>query len=523
MPMILSLATLCLAAALTGCASPRRDVPQPHSAAWPHPEETALGRALGDSLAGHKDQSGFYLLDSGMDALSIRAGLAENAQHTLDLQYYILHEDATTQLLLYRALRAAQRGVRVRLLIDDLYAGGRDLELSAFAAQPNIEVRVFNPFQDRGKPGLSRLLEYFGDATRLNRRMHNKLWIADNAAAIVGGRNLGDEYFDAHGEVNFSDLDVLAAGPIVRDISRSFDQYWNSEWAVPIQAFASTAPDPQQVAEFKRALEMRLEGFRNTEYAQALRELRLGPRLLAEQLPLTPAPAKAFYDEPMKLSAEGGVESSSRIFKSLRPIMEAAKREVIMVSPYFIPSENGIAILGTLARRGVRVRVLTNSLASTDVPVVHAGYARLRARLLAAGVELYEARPDPPPDAGHRRHTGASSGASLHAKAIMVDGEFVLVGSMNVDPRSRASNTEVALMIESAILGGQLGALFEKATSPEQAFHVELTEPGNGNSALVWLAREGGQPVRYSREPLASWWRRAVSSLLGALAPEELL
>jgi putative cardiolipin synthase len=518
------LAALFLVTALTGCAGPRYDVPRLRSEAWPQPEETALGRALGEQLAGHEGESGFYLLDTGMEALSIRAGLAENAQHSLDLQYYIVRDDATAQLLLYRVLRAARRGVRVRLLIDDLYSGGKNFDLAIFAAQPNIEVRVFNPFRNRGTPGLMRMLEFFGDAARLNRRMHNKLWIADNAAAIVGGRNLGDEYFDAHGEINFSDLDVLSAGPVVRDISRSFDDYWNSEWAVPVQAFSTTPPDPKQVAGFGHALETRLERFRDTDYARELREVRLGPRLLAEQLPLTPAHAIALYDEPTKISAVSGTESSSRIFPSrIRPIVETARHEVIMISPYFIPSEQGIAILCALARRGVHVRILTNSLASTDVPVVHAGYARVRGRLLAAGVELYEARPDAPPKAiGHWR-PGASSGASLHTKAIVVDRKSVLVGSMNLDPRSRLSNTEVALLIDSPALGEQLGTLFEKATSPDLAFRVELAKPGLANSPLIWTDRDAGRTVHFRKEPLASWWRRMISSLLGVLAPEELL
>ena len=508
---------------VAGCSSVRYSAPRPLSQAIDRPEETFLGRSAASQLAATPGQSGFHLLDSGMDALSIRAGLAENAQHTLDLQYYIVREDVTTQLLVYRVLRAARRGVRVRLLIDDLYAGGKDVDLALFAAQPNIEVRVFNPFQVRGTPGLSRLLEFFGDTKRLNRRMHNKLWIADNAMAIVGGRNLGDEYFDAHGDVNFSDLDILAAGPIVREVSRSFDEYWNSEWAVPIQAFAASPPDAARVAEFGRALETRLEGFRDTDYARALRELRLGPSLLAEQLPLTPAQAVVLHDDPAKLPATDGAKSASRIFQSIRPLVEAAKREVIMISPYFIPSENGIGMLSALARRGVRVRILTNSLASTDVAVVHAGYARLRARLLAAGVELYEARPDTHPDASRRWRPGASSGASLHAKAIMVDREAVLVGSMNLDPRSRQSNTEVALLIQGRALGDQLGKLFEQATSADEAFHVELAEPGNEQAPLVWTGREGDKPVRYTDEPLASWWRRFVARLLGALAPEELL
>lgn len=354
--------------------------------------------------------------------------------------------------------------------------------------------------------------------------MHNQLWVADNAVAFVGGRNLGDEYLDAKGEVNFSDLDVRAAGPIVRDVSRSFDDYRNSEWAVPIRAFVTNPPRPARVAGFGRALEARLERLRDTGYARALRGFRLGPRLLEAQLPLTPAQAIVLYDEPTKISAEGGAESPSRIFPSrLRSIVEAARREVIPISPLLIPSEQGIDVLSALARRGVRVRVLTNSLAPTDVPVVHAGYARLRARLLAAGVDLYEARPDAPPDAIRRWRPRASSDASLHAKAIVVDRRSVLVGSMSLDPRLRLSDTEVALLTESAALGGQPGALFEKATSPDRAFHVELSGPGSANSPLVWLGHQDGQPVRYTREPLASWWRRAVSSLFGALAPEELL
>jgi len=517
-------AALCLAVTLAACTDQRRDVPRPRSEAWPHPEETALGRAIGEQLAGHKGQSGFYLLHSGADALSMRAGLAENAQHTLDLQYYIVREDTTSQLLLYRVALAAWRGVRIRLMIDDLYALGQGFNLASFSAHPGIKVRVFNSFLARGGWGLSQLLEFLGDPARLNRRMHNKLWIADNAAAIVGGRNLGDEYFDAGGEVSFSDLDILATGPVVRDISRSFDDYWNSEEAVPIEAFIADPPGPERFAEFEQALKARLERFRDTDYARALRNICLGPRLLAEQLPLTPAAARAFYDEPGIIAAANGAESPSPIIASqLRPIVEAARREVILISPYFIPNDTGIDVLSGLAERSVRVRVLTNSLASTDAPIVHTGYARRRPRLLAAGVELYEMRPDILADSIRRWQPGGSSSASLHAKAILVDHQSVLVGSMNLDPRSRLSNTEVALLIESTVLGQQLGTLFEQATLPDQAFRVNLTEPGNADSPLVWVGREDGQPVRYSREPLASVWRRAASSLLGVLAPEELL
>ncbi|MDA8123738.1 MAG: phospholipase D family protein [Deltaproteobacteria bacterium] len=522
-PLFAAIFVLLFAVTLAGCTGLRRDVPRPSSEAWLHPEETPLGRALDRQIAGYDGQSGFYLLDTGLEALSMRAGLAENAQRTLDLQYYTLHEDVTTQLLLYRVLRAAQRGVRVRLLIDDLYAVGRDFDLATFSAHPNIEVRIFNPFLSRGPLGISRLLEFLGDSTRLNRRMHNKLWIADNAAAIVGGRNLGDEYFDAHHTVNFSDLDALATGPVVRDLSRSFDEYWNSEWALPVEAFVSDPPGPEQLAGFERILEERLEGFRDTVYARALRETRLGRQLLSGQLAIIPAGAKAIYDKPAKLPGDNVDTPSRQTFPShLRMLFEAARNEVILISPYFIPSEQGIGLLSALVRRGVRVRILTNSLASTDVPVVHAGYARVRESLLAAGVELFEMRPNAPLNLGRAWPLGASSGASLHAKAVLVDQHQVLIGSMNLDPRSRQLNTEVAVLLESDQIGAELAALFAEAVQPARVFRVVLNEMALEEKSLQWITAEDGKELHYDQEP-AGFWRRFFASLLGRLAPDELL
>jgi putative cardiolipin synthase len=505
-------------ALMMGCSSIRFDIPRPPSFAIDHPEETFLGRSFAAQLAATPGESGFHLLDSGQEAFLVRAALAESAERTLDLQYYIVAEDATATLLLYRALRAAQRGVRVRLLIDDMYAMGRDLDFATLAAHPNVQVRLFNPFLRRGPLGLSHLLDFLGDGERLNRRMHNKLWIVDNAAAVVGGRNLGDAYFATRGESDFADLDVLAAGPVVAEVSRSFDEYWNSEWAMPIAAFLGEPPGKVQLDQILAQMAARAERFRETEYARELRATDLGRLVRSGQFPLVPARATAIYDAPAKPQADTAGQQR-QIFSVLRDSVEAAKKEVILISPYFIPSERGLGVLGGLTRRGVRVRVLTNSLASTDVPVVHAGYARYRARLLAAGVELHERRPSA--TASARR--GLSSGASLHAKAVVVDRKTVLIGSMNLDPRSRLSNTEVALLAESAALGEQFGSLFEEATSPDHAFRVELTERGNENAPLAWIGQEEGKVVRYTSEPLASWWRRIVSVLLGALAPEELL
>jgi putative cardiolipin synthase len=515
-----------IAALVVGCSLSRYDVPRPPSYAIDLPEETFLGRSFATQLSAAAGQSGFHLIPSGQEAFIARAALAESAERTLDLQYYIVAEDATATLLLYRALRAATRGVRVRLLIDDLYAVGRDFDFATFAAHPNVQVRVFNPFLRRGPLGISRLLEYLGDSDRLNRRMHNKLWIADNAVAVIGGRNLGDAYFNVGGDTNFADLDVLAAGPVVTEVSRSFDEYWNSEWAVPIAAFLGEPPSTGQLDLALSQMAAGAEHFRETDYARVLRAMELGRLVRDGRFPLVPARARAIHEPPAR-PGQATAEGEAQVMSVLRKSVEAAQREVMLISPWLIPSERGVGVLCALARRGVRVRVLTNSLASTDVPVVHAGYARYRPRLLACGVEMHERRPGAT-RAGSARPgfaSGASlsSGSTLHAKAVVVDRRVILAGSMNLDPRSRLSNTEVAVLIESPVLGEQLATLFEEAASLDQAFRVELTDPGSEDAPLAWTGKEEGKPVRYTSEPLASWWRRFISGVLGALAPEELL
>jgi len=509
-------------AGLAACSTTRLDAPRPVSEAWPTPSDTALARAYASQLAGHDGQSGLHALPSGMDALGSRAALAEAAQHTLDLQYYILRGDTTTQLLMARVLRAAQRGVRVRLLVDDLDAAGKDLDLALFAASANVEVRVFNPFSSRGAFGLSQALEFIGSGQRLNRRMHNKLWVADSAMAVVGGRNLGDEYFDASGEVNFSDLDMLVAGPAVTEISRSFDAYWNSEWAVPIEAFVSSRPDAADLARFEQGLRSRVDSFRDSDYAHALRESGLGIALRSGNIPLAAAPVEVFADRPDKVAAGVSGSGQSLFAARIRPVVAKASRELILISPYFIPSDEGLEALGAVARRGMRVRVLTNSLASADVvPLAHAGYARRRERMLAAGLELHEMRPERLESI--RSRLGSSSGAYLHTKAIVIDRRYVVVGSMNLDPRSRQSNTEIGLFADSAEVGATIGRLFDDAVRPSRAFAVSLVGVDGGTPQIRWSTEENGRPVVYDTEPLVSVWRRLLSRLLGAIAPEDLL
>jgi putative cardiolipin synthase len=521
-----------LTALLPGCASlPQARPAYPVTQAWPRPGETPLGRryavapapASADSIA--RRDSAARPLVTGPEAFAARAGLAAAAQRTLDLQYYIVRDDATTRLLLQRVLQAARRGVRVRLLVDDLDALGKDLDLATFAAAAPAEVRVFNPFATRGRFGPAHLLELIGDARRLNRRMHNKLWIADNAVAVVGGRNLGDEYFDASESFNFADLDVLLAGAAVPEVSASFDAYWNSPWALPVQAFVRRVPDAAAVRGFEDALQAQEVRFRASDYAAALRDGALGRALSTGELELEPATAEVFHDPPSKVDPDhDGLRSPPAIAARFQQRLIEAREELLIVTPYLIPSPQGLQTLAALVRRGVRVRVLTNSLASAEfVPAAHAGYSRHRAALARAGVELHEMRPALPGSTQRWRNPARWSAGSLHTKAFVVDRRHVVIGSMNLDPRSREVNTEIALLLDSPGLGRALGALFDEAVEPQSVWRVQWVEPAGAVPYLRWSTEDGGRTVQTAHEPGVGLARRALSALLRALAPEALL
>jgi putative cardiolipin synthase len=514
---------LALLLALGACTTLRLDTaPQPQTWAWERPAATALARAL---RLPDGASSGALPLVAGQDALSVRVSLAERAQHTLDLQYYIVRDDATTRLLMARVLAAARRGVRVRLLVDDLDALGKDLDLSTLAAAGPVQVRLFNPFATRGRFGPGHLLELLADSQRLNRRMHNKLWVADNAIAVVGGRNLGNEYFDAADGVNFSDLDLLLSGAAVPAISASFDAFWNSAWAVPVQALLREPhPSAQALRDFEGALATQERRFRASDYASAWRANEIGPGLVEGQTALAPAEVEVFHDSPSKVDPGADTGSTMPVLAArIQPLLTAARSELLLVSPYLIPSEEGLRALAALVRRGVRVRVLTNSLASAEMlPMGHAGYSRHRAALAQAGVELHELRPAS--DATPRwRNPARWSGGTLHTKAFVIDRRHVVVGSMNLDPRSRDTNTEIALLLDSLTLGHTLGQLFDEAAHPARSWRVRWTEPADGVPHLRWHAEDRGVSVQIDHEPQAGLWRRALSRLLRAIAPEELL
>ena len=508
---------------LAGCTTPPFQPHQgPHTQAFAQPERSPLTAwLLPPGL--DRQHTALRLLDSGHEAFAARAALAEGAAHTLDLQYHIVEHDDTAGLLLQRLLRAADRGVRVRLLVDDLGVGHSEAVLAALAQHPNLSVRLFNPFHWRG--AVSRAMEWLGSDKRLNQRMHNKLWIADNAAAVIGGRNLGDAYFDASPTAAFSDLDLLVAGAAVREASASFDLYWNSDWAVPVGEVVAAPPAPDRV---RQALDERADAFRRGDYVRALRASEFAAQLRQATVPMLTVPARVLADRPAAVingttdaTADATAISTGKtgaIFPVLRQAVLAARREVILVSPYFVPGEGSIEAMCALVARGVAVRVLTNSLASTDVPAVHAGYARYRQGMLACGVQLFELRP-----ANGSQRQRLSSGASLHAKAVVIDRQWVLMGSMNLDARSRRVNTEVALQVDSTALGAQLGALFDASTTLDQVWQPVLAVPGDGRSALLWRGLDDGRPVTLRGEPQASAWRQAAAALLGWLIDEELL
>ncbi|MGE5248280.1 MAG: phospholipase D family protein [Verrucomicrobiota bacterium] len=520
---------LCLVAA---CAAVPKDIARPRSTAWSRPDDTRLGRELAPHLVAHPGESAFYILSSGLDAFVARALLAETAEKTLDVQYYIFHSDLTGKILLDRMLSAADRGVRVRLLVDDMYTAGKDKTIAALASHPNFEIRVFNPFA--GRSAFSRMFDWVTDFSRVNRRMHNKMFVADGAIGIVGGRNVGDEYFAAREDVNFADLDLLAAGPVVSELGNVFDAYWNSAFAFPIEAFVPDQPSPAELEAVSRALADHREATRDTPYAVRLRESDIVARLREGKLPFLWGRARVVYDQPEKIGSGVPHPEEGTWWGSLRSQQGEVRSELILVSPYFVPGAQGVTRFAELRKDGVRIRILTNSLASNDVSSVHAGYRKYREGLLREGVELYEIRPFPDLPGETReqaRKRFGSSGASLHAKTMVFDRRTVFVGSANLDPRSAHLNTELGIVITSPELARRIAAIFEAATDPKYAFHLALQPApdsagdtdGSAGEEIVWIGEEDGKEVVFHQEPDASFWKRLSVWIQSALAPESLL
>jgi putative cardiolipin synthase len=519
------LALLAVAAVAGGCATLRSDYPRTVSSALAPQFDGASGRYVRSEVESHSGQCGFRLLSSGTDALMSRVWLIDHARHSIDLQYFIFANDATGRLIAQRLLAAADRGVRVRLLLDDISLAHEDRLLGALGAHANIEVRVFNPFRTRDPSWPSKLVQLALEGPRLNRRMHNKSLVVDGFVAVLGGRNIGDAYFDAGDDNNFRDLDVLTIGPAVLETAQAFDAYWNSNAAWPLGAFRTTRNASADLATVRPELNGAVRAFAQSDYAQAvLEELphgatgdRPGRWVWGE--------ATLLADQPQKIEARDD-EPALRIGPKVKQAMDGAGSELLLISPYFVPSRAGVRYLTALARRGVAVRVLTNSLASTDDPAAQAGYAHARRELLAGGVELYELQPS----AGPRpRHTDPirSSGVSLHAKAIVVDRRVVFIGSMNLDPRSKLLNTEMGVLADCPQLAGEVAHFFEQAADSHHAFRVRLERHGAPSSTtgghLEWSWDDHGTLLSSRDEPEVSATRRLEFDLARLLPIEGLL
>ena len=522
---------------LTGCAALPSDVQRPVSTALENNLNTRLGKAVAGRAveANTRNDSGFALIGSAELAFTIRMTLIKEADKTLDLQYYAVHADDTTDRLFEALREAAARGVRVRILLDDFNTAGKDAQVLKLAFEKNIEMRLFNPLPSNRSSSMWRIVSSLSDAARLQRRMHNKIFVADNAIAITGGRNLGDTYFGQSDGVNFVDIDVLAAGRIARDLSRSFDQYWNNPLAYPVQslmtvkdletlkpkpaaAMASSAENPSPLALAVPTPTDANTPNKNNALLPDTTSLRL--------LSWTWAPSNMLVDKPSKIAEDADTTelSNDTAVDGLLSLMARAKTDLLVVSPYFVPGPEMMQQFQAIRNRGVRVRVLTNSLASNDAVAAHAGYARYREGLIAMGIEIYEMRSEQRGTvASFGKGSGSAGGsrgasrASLHAKAVVVDNSLLVVGSMNLDLRSKLQNSEVAVVIRNRKLASEAIALIEPGMI-QGAYKVELKD-----GKLMWRAPQGSGLADATSEPDASVSLKLIVKIIGPFAPDEML
>jgi putative cardiolipin synthase len=510
--LTISIAALGLLYVLAGCgATVDWHYPRTPSTALAAPETTTVGALFKAAADRHPGQSGFALIQEGSRAFTARLAMTDLAEKTLDAQYYIWDVDTTGRIMAQRLIQAADRGVRVRLLLDDHYQTERlDAGIAALDAHPNIEVRFFNPVANRRW----RTFGMITDFGRINHRMHNKLFIMDNAVGIAGGRNIADIYFGVRADQNFRDLDMAMAGPIVKDLSASFDRFWNSAWAVP----AGAVVDQRATAQDFQAMQTRLnERVAAAGYPYPIEEriAELRARIVEIRDGFIWGKGRVLADDPARVSGDdGGQVLKHAVLEQLTD----AKQEVLIESPYFILLESGMAQVRALVARGIKVRVLTNSTATNDVLPAQAGYANTRKALLEAGVELYELRPD----SNMKREWSMVAGrsrASLHAKALVIDRKTVFIGSFNIDPRSNVINTEIGVLIESPEVARQLSDFMDDGVKPGSAFRLTLDPDGD----LLWTAETNGKKLQFDTEPETTLWHRVLLDLVGLLPIEEQL
>lgn len=499
---------------LTACASIPRDFEQAPSRSWQDPKHTPLGEFFGDYAPDDPTLSGVLLLANSRQAFNARFGFASLAEKTLDLQYYLWKGDLTGQLLLYRALDAADRGVQVRILIDDIYHSGRDTIYMTLDTHPTMEIRVYNPM---GSRGTGKMANYVYHKGTLNHRMHNKIFLVDGAVAVLGGRNIGDDYFGVDATQNFRDIDVLAIGPAAREAGKAFDLYWNSPAAVPIGVLVTKPVEDGALEDLRGELSASLDREQVLPFTVPVADHEIRETLNQLASELLWAESKIVVDPLDRF--EGGSESA--FVELTRDLAATMEQEIVIETAYLIPAQEGIDHVAELAEKGVRVRILTNSLRSNNHTTVHAHYKKYRKEMIKAGVELHELRPDPEVLARHKEKEARAEGsrAGLHSKAFVVDRRLSMIGSYNMDPRSRIWNSEIGLLIDSEKFAEQVLEVMESDLDPANSYRVTLDEKGN----LVWTAEDDGEVVTWNKEPETTAWQRFKSRFLRWIPMEKEL
>jgi putative cardiolipin synthase len=499
---------------LHGCASLPDDLEQVPSHGWRYPEQTMLGAFVAETAPSDLSLSGVELLADAGEAFNTRFAIASFAQETLDMQYYLWKGDLVGQLLLWRALEAADRGVRVRFLIDDIYHSGRDESYASLDAHPNFEVRIFNPMANRG---IARNLNFLINKRELNHRMHNKIFLADNAVGVLGGRNIGNDYFGVDTNANFFDLDVLTVGVGAVQAGAAFDEYWNSQKAVPISILHDREYTSAEIEAGRERLRQSLIKMDVLPFVLSLEKDETLEKLKLWREKLIWTQAHVVVDPLERFEGQG----QSAIIDFMADKIESIDQEFIAESAYLIPSPEGIENMAQLVDRGVRVRLLTNSLMSNNHLTAHSGYMKYRKRLLKAGVELHELRAD----ATLREHFKANQDdeevpAGIHTKSFVIDGQQALIGSFNFDPRSRDLNSEIGLVVNGKEFAEQVLFEMNRDFDPANSYRLFLNEKGK----LRWeLKSPDGSSIIYTRDPGASIWKRAGARILSWLPIEKEL
>ncbi|MGZ9897704.1 phospholipase D family protein [Shewanella gaetbuli] len=503
--LLMSLALL----TLSGCASKNVYPTAPLEYQLAKPTDTPLANYL-NALPQIDTQTGVYPLGDGVDAFVARLAFIESAKVSIDLQYYLFHDDETGKILTLYLYRAAQRGVRVRLLLDDMATKGKDSVLSKLVQHPNISVRIFNPDNER----TFRTLSFVQNFSRLNHRMHNKSFTVDNLISVVGGRNIGDEYYSANEDVEFGDLDVLLVGEVVPEVSLQFDLYWNSSQVRPIeQLYPLEGEDSVQI---NRANEQFFADYEtvvaNHPYVYRLIKSTLLQDIVSHQIDWNWGDAELMYDPPNKLKNI----DQPYLLNQLNTFFSETQDEILIISPYFVPTEAGVTALVNAVHSGIKVTVITNSLAATDVLAVHAGYMNYRQQLVEGGVTLYEVKASPTRNnKGKASQWRGSSRSSLHAKVFVIDNKSIFVGSFNFDPRSAWLNTEMGVVVEQPQFAQTFASVIKQSLT-NKVYQVVIKD-----GDIQWLDLQTQQYI--TQEPDSSWWQRFMANTLSWLPIESQL